>query len=200
MTADEDQGRHGRNPLTLPLRFLLHGLIKTVVLIFLGIRFVLRRRAVRYALLLLVALGAIAWNSLGTFTKGTPASALQPSAQPGGLTSVTASNQLPPSPVVEQYLQAQASFDGRAMWDLISDEMKDSMQPGESSIQQLQAELDTARRQGRRYLGATYVGGVPLSQGGSVYFYVLSVDGPGGSSEVPYIYVVGPDGKIVSIQ
>lgn len=201
MAGDEDQetGRRG-SLLTLPVRFLLHWIIKVVVLLFLGIRFLLRPRAVRYGLVLLLVVGTLGWNVAGGSILGAKSSALQSADQSGATTSTQAANQLPPSPVVEKYLQAQASFNGKAMWELISDDMKSSMQASDASVQQLQAELDTAKKQGRRYNGATYVGGVPISQGRSVYFYVLSVDGPGGTNEVPYIYIVGSDGKIVSIQ
>lgn len=200
MTADEGQERRRRNPLTLPLRLILHWIIKAIVVIFLGIRRALRPKPVRYGLVLLAVLGAIGWNSLAPSMRATPAANLQTTGQSVGVASTTASNQLPPSSVVERYLQAQAAFNGKAMWDLISDEMKASAQVGDSSVQALQAELDAAKQQGRRYAGATYVGGIPLSQGRSVYFYVLLVDSPAGSAEVPYIYVVGSDGKIVSIQ
>ena len=201
MTGDEDHetGRRG-NLLTLPLRLLLHWVIKAFVLLFLTFRSLLRPKAVRYGLAALLILGGMGWKATGGFMLGTPAG-LQSSTASGQTISTPATNQLPPSPVVEKYLQAQAAFDGKGMWDLIGDEMKSSMQVnGNVSLQQLQQELDNAKQQGRRYSSAVYVGGVPMSGGQSVYFYVLKVDSPNGSAEVPYIYIVGSDGKIASIQ
>ncbi len=197
MIGDEEQEKpRKRNPLTLPMRYLLHLIIKAIVLLIMGIRWVLRPKPVRYGLLLILLAGAVGWNVAGSALRG-PQTAAPPQA---ATVSQQAASQLPQSPVVEQYLQAQAAYDGKQMWELISDEMKSSMRASDVSLQQLQAELDSARQEGRRYRGATYVGGIPMSQGRQVYFYVLTVDTPAGSTEVPYIYVVGPDGKIVSIQ
>jgi hypothetical protein len=39
-----------------------------------------------------------------------------------------------------------------------------------------------------------------MSEGRKVYFYVLTVDTPRGTTDVPYIYVVDRNGKIESIQ
>jgi len=199
--ADDRNTDSGRGSVPTPVRFVLHWVIKSVVLLLLGVRFLLRPRAVRYGLVALVAVAAIGWRTTGFSLNGLQAAALPSGSPPASTISVPATNQLPPSPVVERYLQAQAAFDGKGMWDLISDEMKSSMQTsGNISLQQLQQELDSARQQGRRYSSAVYVGGVPMTDGQSVYFYVLKVDSPSGSTEVPYIYIVGPDNKIASIQ
>lgn len=194
--ADDQETRRNPNPVLTPVRLFLHLIIKAFVLVFLGIRLALRPKPVRFGLLALLVVGIIGWNVAAGSLQGSQISA----GQQGVAGSTPAGNQLPPSPAVERYLQAQADFNARGMWDLISDDLKNSTEFSEASLPQLQAELDSARQQGRRYRGATYVGGVPMSQGRSVYFYVLTVDGPRGVTEVPYIYVVGPDGKIVSIQ
>ncbi len=201
-TQDEDQETSGRGSLiTFPVRVLLHWVIKTFVVLFMGIRLALRPRAVRYGLVALLVVGAIGWKFTSGSVQGMPVAGAQSAGSSGATLSTLASNQLPPSPVVERYLQAQASFDGKTMWDLISNDMKNSMQANSgATLQQLQQQLDAAKQQGRRYTTATYVGGVPMSDGQNVYFYVLRVDAPTGSAEVPYIYIVGSDGKIASIQ
>ena len=40
--AEDQEVRRRRNPLLWPLRFLLHWIIKTIVVVFIGIGFVLR--------------------------------------------------------------------------------------------------------------------------------------------------------------
>ncbi|MCL4532201.1 MAG: hypothetical protein M1582_03260 [Actinobacteria bacterium] len=201
MTEDEDRETTRRgSPLLLPVRLLLHWIIKTVVLLFLEIRTVLRPRAVRYGLVALLVVGAIGWKTTGGTIQGMQAPGTQPALGATAVLSEPPTTQLPPSPVVERYLQAQTNFDGKTMWDLISDDMKNSMQATDATLQQLQQQLDAAKQQGRRYTRSIYVGGIPLGNGENVYFYVLQVDGPTGSTQVPYIYVVGTDGKIVSIQ
>jgi hypothetical protein len=78
--------------------------------------------------------------------------------------------------------------------------MKQQLEANNGSVEALQAQLDSINQQGRRYTSATYVGGMPMQGGDSVYFYVLNEEDPTGSTDVPYIYVIGPDGKIAGIQ
>ncbi len=197
MMGDEDQeSPRSSNLLLRPLRFLLHWIIKLLVLVGMTVRFVLRPKPIRYGLLVLVVAGGIGWNYASKSLHEQQVAA----TMSGEAVSTTATSQLPPSPTVEHYLKAQATFDANGMWDSISDDLKQQLQASSASPQQLQAQLDSAKQSGRRYAGATYVGGVPMHGGSNVYFYVLMVDTPTGSTEVPYIYVVGPDGKIASIQ
>ncbi len=195
--GDEDQeSPRSGNALLWPLRALLHTIIKLLVLVVMAVRTVLTPRPIRYGLLILVVAGGIGWDYANrTFQEQQLAATLS-----GDVVSTTATAQLPPSPTVENYLKAQATYDARGMWESISDDLKMQLQAASGSPQQLQVELDSAKAQGRRYAGAVYIGGVPIQGGNRVYFYVLRVESPVGTSEVPYIYVVGPDGKIESIQ
>jgi hypothetical protein len=201
--SDGQETPRRQNPITWPVRFLLHWSVKSVVLLFMGVAFVLRPRAVRYGLVALLLVGAVGWNFAAPSLKVAAGNPLAPAsaAQSASISTASPSGQLPQSAVVQQYLQAQAGFNGKGMWDLLSDDMKNTIQQSSgATVDQLQSELDTAKQQGRRYSGATYVGGVPIAGGQRVYFYVVTVDTPSGSTEVPYIYVVGSDGKIASIQ
>jgi hypothetical protein len=217
MNEAEDQEVRHRNPLLWPLRFLLHWIIKTLVFVFLGIRFVLRPKPVRYGLVAVLVLGVLAWGIAGPQVTGrvlamaglvpSPSPAIQasqaaPTAPASSATtvSVEATKQLARSPVVESYLQAQANFDANGMWDTISDTLKQQLASSNTTVQQLQDELDAAKQAGRQYSSALYVGGAQIDSSSSAYFYVLTVDTPGGTTRVPYIYVVGQDGKIDSIQ
>ncbi len=195
--TDDREIPRGRSFLLWPLRFLLHLLIKIVVLAVLGIRFVLRPKPVRFALVALAVAGIAAWNFFGGMIQE-PAQVA--GARTSAVVSTQAATQLSQPEVVERYLRAQANFDAEGMWDTIADSLKQQMSASNITPDQLQAELDAARQQGRRYRGATYVGGTPISGGQSVYFYILTVDTPRGTSDIPYIYIVGPDGKISSIQ
>lgn len=198
MNGAEEQPRpRSRNLLALLLRALLHSAIKGVVVLFLALRRAFQPKVVRYGVVALLAAIGVGLYALNSMFAGAPAAP----AQGGSTVSVQASQILPPAPEVERYLKAQASYDAKGMWDTISEELKAAMKQGSASpVQQLQAELDAARQQGRKYRTATYVGGVPTRDGMNVYFYVLTVDGPNGTIDVPYIYVLGRDGKIVSIQ
>ncbi len=185
-----------RNPLLLPVRLLLYWLVKVVVLLFLGIRLLLRPRIVRYGLLALLVAGGVAWKALGG-----PTLLAGPAGSPGRETlSITVADQLPQPAVVERYLKAQAEFDAKAMWDTMADRLKIRMMATNNSQEQLQKELDTARQQQRRYSSAVYVGGLELDGGKSAYFYVLTMESAGGSSRLPYTFVVDQEGKITNIQ
>jgi len=200
MVDEQSPRRPGRrNPLLLPVRALMHWIIKFIVLAALGIRRALRPKPTRYGLVALVLVGILAWRLLGNMAVGQPITDATRTSSTMPVSTV-ASNLLPPSPTVESYLKAQANFDAQGMWNSIGSELKQQMQAQNITAQQLQQELDSARQQGRRYRAASYVGGTPMIQGGAVYFYVLTVDTPSGTADVPYIYVVGQDGKIVSIQ
>ena len=102
--------------------------------------------------------------------------------------------------MVEEYLKAQANFDANGMWNDISDSLKQQLASSNTSVDQLQSELDSAKQSGRRYTSATYFGGTQIDSGSYAHFYVLTVDSPSGTIRVLYIYVVGQDGKIDSIQ
>jgi hypothetical protein len=206
MNESAEEARPRRNPLLVPVRWLLHELVKLLVLLVVGVRLVLRPRAVRYGLPVLVVLGLVGWQLLAGYLPGTTAKPLAASGgavQGGDLALANNGQTLPPSAVVERYLQAQAGFDGVTMWGLLSDDMKTNLEVGAAiaNAQQLQVQLDSGKAAGRKYLAATYAGGMALSDGSSVYFYVLQVgDAENNRGEVPYIYVVGADGKIASIQ
>ncbi|MCL4467159.1 MAG: hypothetical protein M1389_14275 [Chloroflexi bacterium] len=192
-----------RSPALRPVWFLFHWLIKLFVLVVLGIRAVFRPRLVRYGVLVLVVVGIVGWRLFSPSLPGLNAAPLAVASQTSGTVADVGNSTLPSSPVVEQYIQAEANYDAATMWSLLSDDMKNSIQVSGATgtgLQQLQTAVDTAKQQGRQYVGATYVGGIPLGGGDSVYFYVLLVRDPTGNGAIPYIYLVGPDSKIASIQ
>ncbi len=209
--VEEKEAGHRRNPLLLPLRFLLYWIIKAIVMLVLGIRAVLRPRPVRYGLVALLVVGVIGWGLAGSTlssrsaaTTGAVAGAspipATNAANSADIVSVPATRQVDRSPTVEKYLKAQANFDANTMWDQISDDLKQQLATSNTSIKSLQDELDAAKQAGRQYIGATYIGGMQMDPDQTAYFYVLTVETSNGATRVPYIYVVGKDGKIVSIQ
>lgn len=204
--AEDQEVRLHRNPLLWPLRFLLHWIIKTIVIIFIGISFVLRPKPIRYGLVAILAIGVIAWGLAGPALTGRGvalagnAPAQVPAAGASNLASTVADTSVPQSPVVEDYLRAQANYDANGMWNLIGDSLKQQLASSNTTVAQLQQELDSAKQSGRRYTTATYFGGTEIDTGTYAYFYVLTEEDPSGTTRVPYIYVVGQDGKIDSIQ
>lgn len=207
--AEDQEVRPRRNPLLWPLRFLLHWIIKTIVIIFIGISFVLRPKPIRYGVVAILAVGVIAWGLAGPALTGRglalagsapPQTAAVSSAGSSNMASTSADQSVPQSPVVQDYLKAQANYDANGMWNNISDALKQQLASSNTTVSQLQQELNSAKQSGRRYTSATYFGGMEIDTGTYAYFYVLTEEDPSGTTHVPYIYVVGQDGKIDSIQ
>lgn len=204
--AEDQEVRPHRNPLLWPLRFLLHWIIKTIVIVFIGIRFVLRPKPIRYGVVAILALVVVTWSLAGPAFTGRGvalagnASVTAQAVDASSVASAPADKSVNQSPVVEDYLKAQANYDANGMWNLISDSLKQQLASSNTTITQLQQQLDSDKQSGRRYTSATYFGGTEIDTGTYAYFYVLTVDSPSGTTRVPYIYVVGQDGKIDSIQ
>lgn len=205
MNEPEVQERPRRNPLVWPIRFLLHLVIKLLVLVVIGIRTILRPKIVRFGIVALLLVGVVAWNVSGPVVSGRTVNNAQTqssyqSASAGNIAMVQPSGAPQQAPAVEQYLRAQASFDANGMWSSISDDLKQQLSQQNTSLKDLQTQLDNAKQSGRQYKAASYVGGADLDDSSTVYFYVLTVDTPSGTVHVPYMYVVDSSGKIASIQ
>ncbi len=196
--AFQDRPRR-RNPLLLPVRFLLYWAVKTLVLLFLGIRFLLRPRLVRFGLLILLVGGAIAWKVAGSPSL-VPSSAAPASAARSNVVSTTPAIALVRPAAVEAYFKAQAAYDAKGMYDTMTDDLKRRMVTSGNTQDQLQKDLDSSRQEGRTFSQVDYVGGEALTGGKGAYFYVLTVQGPNGPSKLPYAFVLDPDGKISNIQ
>jgi hypothetical protein len=206
METQEGAAPH-RSPLSTLVRFTLHWLIKIPLVVGLGIRSLLSRRPIRYAAVVLVIAAAFGWQTYGSLLGGLRTNALTPSAQPAqqmtadGDISLAAADRLPPSPVVERYIQALADYDAGTMWTLMGEDLQAFMQENAGGLaqEQLQLGLENLKQRGGRYVGGTYVGGTPMDDGQTVYFYVLRIETPIGELQVPYTYTVGGDGKLTGI-
>ncbi len=182
--------------MLLLVRFPLRLVVTALVLLFLGVRFLLRPRLVRYGLLVLVVGGAIAWNTLGAQLLPQ----LQGKQADQQTVSVAVTAELPQPAAVEQYLKAQTQYDAATMWGTMSDRYRRRMEASNNSMEQLQAQLDSSRAREQRYSGATYVGGANLDKGGGVYLYILTVTSPTASAQLPFTFTLDQDGKIANIQ
>lgn len=219
MTGPEDpEGPRRHNPILVSVQSFLHWVIGILALAILGVRLLLRPRLVRFGFIVLLLLAVVGWKMAGDrlpqSTAQAPAPSLTAQALTPAPTAASGSDQatgdfvvvgngkpLPGSPAAERYLRAQAAYDAETMWSLLSEDLKSSAAESNPNAnpQGLQSQLDTAKRMGRRYVGATYVGGVALSSGLNVYLYVLKVETPSGDVEVPFTFVVDSDGKIAGI-
>lgn len=195
MTEPDEQERTPRRGATSIAGLLLRLIAAPFHFAFNDLRLAFRSNLLRYGLLILVAAGAGWYGALALQQESAPSM-----VRASTVAAAAGGQEFPPSPVVEGYLQAQASFEAQGMWDALSSEITGMMEAEGAGPQDLQAELDRAWLEGRRYGGSIYVGGMPMRDGNAVYFYVITMDDPEGIQEIPYIYVVDKDGKIVSVQ
>src|SRR5512133_1782715 len=147
MNELEERQAPRRNPLLRPFRFILHWAIKLIVLFFVGIRAILRPKLVRLGIGALLIAGIIGWNFFGIpgVTKTPQAQSTGPTyaaASTNTLVSVPSGERLDRSPVVESYLKAQSDFDANGMWATISDDLKQQLASSNTSLRDLQAQLD----------------------------------------------------------
>lgn len=128
------------------------------------------------------------------------------SANQGAVRSVARSaeaQQIAPAPSVEAYVTGMATFDAALMWSAMSAASIREMEANGGSQAQLQAGLDEMRLAGASYESVTYIGGHPLSNGGTYFFYVVSRRGfaaPNSLDQVYFVFTVGPDGRIAAIE
>jgi hypothetical protein len=179
------------------IRALLHPIFKLIALIAIGIRAALRPRIVRYpVIVLLLAFGAL-WVIAAQSRDNTSSFMLQE----GTVVSAPHGQYLAPPLAVEQYLLAQGTRNARAMWASLSEEFRSAMADDqEAAVAALQADLDRGRQEGRGFHSATYIGGSPLNDGTTAYFYVVNIQTPDGIARIPYIFVLDSSGRIASIQ
>lgn len=104
-----------------------------------------------------------------------------------------------PAESVKTYIKGQQDFDADLMWNAFSPNYQASQLSKGASKLTLQNQIDQERTQGIRYARYDYVGGVPISSGGNMYFYSVQYELGGEQIEVPATYIVGTDGKIRAI-
>ncbi|MCS6940295.1 MAG: hypothetical protein RMJ55_02130 [Roseiflexaceae bacterium] len=152
---------------------------------------VLLGRAMRpYALTLAVAfvlLSVIGWMSWQLW-----------GPKPDGPT-FTRADSIPPAPAVLNYLQGRKTFNADLMWDSFSTEYQTARLNAGASKATLQSQANIEKNMGLVYNRYDYIGGIPLDDGGSMYFYAVQVSLQSQKAKVPLIITANPDGKIINI-
>jgi hypothetical protein len=103
---------------------------------------------------------------------------------------------LPPPQAVQTYIQGQQTFNADLMWDSLSTTSQvDRLQNGISKAT-MQAQANSERTGGLQYRHYDYIGGVKLTDGGSMYIYAVDVQLPQGSLKLPFTFIADTDGKV----
>jgi hypothetical protein len=109
----------------------------------------------------------------------------------------------PPAASVQTYIKGMVDFDASLMWQSMSNDSVTQMVSKGGSPEQLQQGLNNIRDSGASYEDVSYIGAYPLSNGGTYFFYVVSRRGfsaPNAIDQIYFVFTVGPDGKIASIE
>jgi hypothetical protein len=106
---------------------------------------------------------------------------------------------LPPPSAVETFLQGQQNYDAELMWQAYSPDYQNSELQRGATKAALQAQFDSQRRRGLRYVHTDYIGGVKLEDGRSMYFYTVDLALDTQHGKFPFIFTADPAGKIVEI-
>lgn len=115
--------------------------------------------------------------------------------------SFTRAESIPPGSTVESYLNAQRKYDVDQMWDSFSPSLQASLLDQGRTKNTMRAQFQNQKLAGLSYLKSSYIGGVKLSKGGALYFYVVDVRLPqgAGNEQVPFTFTVDEEGKITGV-
>ncbi len=108
---------------------------------------------------------------------------------------------IPPGSNVETYLNAQRQYDVDQMWESFSPSLQASLLDQGRTKNTMRAQFQNQKLAGLSYLKSSYIGGVKLSKGGALYFYVVDVRLPqgAGNDKIPFTFTVDEEGKITGV-
>jgi len=113
----------------------------------------------------------------------------------------TRTESIPPGGDVESYLTAQSKYDVDQMWNAFSPAFQASLLDQGKTKNTMRAQYQNLKLAGLSYLKSSYIGGVKLSKGGALYFYVVDVRMPqgAGNEKIPFTFMVDEEGKITGL-
>jgi hypothetical protein len=115
--------------------------------------------------------------------------------------SFARADSIPPGGNVETYLNAQRKYDVDQMWDSFSPSLQASLLDQGRTKNTMRAQFQNQKLAGLSYLKSSYIGGVKLTKGGALYFYVVDVRLPqgAGNEKAPFTFTVDEEGKITGV-
>lgn len=167
-------GTFGR-VLRLVLRRLLYGLVQLGRVL----------RPIAGALIV----GVIALSIIGVL-------AWQLWAPKPGVVDIGQAQSIPQAAAVQNYLQGRKSFDAELMWEAFSSDYQAERLSSGATKATLQSQANNEKLRGFQYGSADYIGGVPLDDGGSMFFYSVTLQVQSQKVKVPLVIMADRDGKI----
>jgi hypothetical protein len=105
---------------------------------------------------------------------------------------------LPPATAVENYIKGQQNYNAELMWDAYSTDYQAAQLANGATKANLQAQANSQRTMGLKYVHYDYIGGVKDDEG-SMYFYSVDLAMQNQHARLHMIFRADADGKIVGI-
>lgn len=107
---------------------------------------------------------------------------------------------LAPAPAVEDFLRGQQTYDADLMWASFSPELRANLEDRDITRDSLAERAESERQAGQRYSDFKYIGGLELDGRQRMYFYVVDISSPQQNGSISFVFTVGSDGKILSVE
>lgn len=120
----------------------------------------------------------------------------------GGQVVDTRTPALAPPPAVQEFLQGQQTFDAEKIWNSFSPRFQAALLDNGTTKEVLQVRIESERSSGQRYVNYNYIGGAELSDGRSMFFYMVQVQSAraGQNEFLSFVFTVDRDGKIIGFR
>jgi hypothetical protein len=113
-----------------------------------------------------------------------------------GVVDIGRAESIPQAAAVQNYIQGRKSFDAELMWEAFSSDYQAERLSSGANKATLQSQSNNEKLRGFQYGSAEYIGGVPLDDGGSMYFYSLTLSVQSQKVKVPLVIMADHQGKI----
>jgi hypothetical protein len=113
-----------------------------------------------------------------------------------GVVDIGQTESIPQAAAVQNYLQGRKSFDAELMWEAFSSDYQAERLSAGATKATLQSQANNEKLRGFQYGNAEYIGGVPLEDGGSMYFYSVVLQVQSQKVKVPLVIMADREGKI----
>jgi hypothetical protein len=113
-----------------------------------------------------------------------------------GVIDIGRAESIPQAAAVQNYLQGRKAFDAELMWEAFSSDYQAERLSTGATKATLQSQANNEKLRGFQYGSADYIGGVPLDDGGSMYFYSVTLQVQSQRVKVPLVIMADREGKI----
>jgi hypothetical protein len=105
-------------------------------------------------------------------------------------------------PSTEDYLRGNRDYNADLVWSSLNNDAQARLKDSGGSLEDLQRQMEAARKSGVKLEEASYIGGKSLPDGTSMQFYLVGIRQQSRSDidYQPYMFTLDRDGKIAKVQ